>query len=118
MICPLPDQGIIIIENGASVFLQGFNQFPLTPGNHFLRSCPFGVDCPDICNDTNMRAGDITQETNFTRDIKPHFQHGTLVAGTKPQQGKGQSNLIVQVAKVFQVVVPLAEDIRHQFLCS
>ena len=73
------------------------------------------MHCANIGNHANLWQRQIAQETDFTRDVKTHFQHGYLVTRTQTQQGQGQADFVVEVARVFQHPEAQAEHFGNQF---
>ena len=72
----------------------------------------------NVGHHTDLRQGDIAQKGNFTRNVEPHFKDSPLVAGTQLQDGKWQSDFVVQIARAFKCVVTLAEHLSDHFFCS
>ena len=73
------------------------------------------MDGADIVHHTDLRLGDFAQGFDLTGYVEAHLKDGYFMFRFQVEQGQGQADLIITVARIFQEVVFKSKQGSGQF---
>ena len=86
--------------------------------NIFPAAQALNVGISDIGNDSHVRLDNLCQIVNLPGLVHAHFQDTNLMLPGEPQQGKGQSHIVVEVPFSLQHLILCTQYSGHHILCG